>query len=1220
MTKVKDILSINLEDDIKSVVDIDISDESEEDKIDELNDFILTETLAKHLMDFCDYYSSETRQPGIWLSGFYGSGKSFFAKILGYLLENPTWKGTTVVDRFAPKLEGLKDASLLHNDINEIAKMSNLIVRFDVSKHNNEHGVSFMLLENFLHTLGCLSNSMGLWEYDMKNEGTYDEFCRRVEQIEGKSWADIKRTRSQSRKTFRKVMLDWQYDEYDFEQTMKDYNDHIKTYDATKLADDLSKYLDHHKDVRIVFFLDEVSEAINQGRIKIDELQGLAEALWRFDKHVWTICIAQQQLDDVVNAAMINRNSITKMTDRFHKGININAEEIDTIIRQRLLAKNDEGNNELSEYYKVKNGVISDITNIGGGLPITKNVKTFSAYYPFFEHQFRLLQYFLFGSGNLVSTQGGTRGMLLSSFDVLRKESMKDASLFTTVNAIQLCRQAEENVDSSLENRYNQAEGIINADDTITRVNGRELLMVIHFLTKASVVKTTIENITKASVRNMDEYYELLSGIRKSLDILVDNRVLIFSEGQYRITSEAEQRILDKKHRLEEDIPSFQINSFINKHLQLMPFVRKMQSTQVGGMKISFLVGIRNGEVFANSSEDAMKFLLSGLFDVAPTDGEYVETIKTDTQSEKGEANLIPTTQYNDPIFSLVRDLISMDYLTGDSTYTSDEKKAVQVILNTREEKTHQLEELISKAYTEGNIVYCYDSLNVSEDKIDSIVGDIQGRMYNNIFTRRLSGTLTDKLATRVFHTNANLLYKIYGDNPDFQFFDNSGKFIGDNLSVVTEITALSKQYITGVDLEKKLQAPPTGFDYGTIISTVAALFRGDKVIAKFGGNEYHSWKDDGAEEIFSTSKNFGKASFKSVVVTLSYKERIDIVDILKEDCHYKEITGYDINYQYNDFALVQAIANVARTERQKVLKNIFGDNELERLFNSSVSAMNFLKDYDGTVTNANYLQTAHQFLDEHNNEEYVKAVEHIERDIRFIDNNFDEIHDEENYLKEVDEELKKADFGQTEFTTLKDKWKQMHDTNVVTNFKSMKEVIVKVSDFYHEVMKQEAAQLAEKYVEVGNRLEAFTAKLSAYDRSWNESLWKQAESLQNDCEKYARISIDIPKMSISDRKTGYALHDFVNQITLADNWFTKIDVWETQIRTSTPTPRPTPGSGSGSGTTPEPQPKPEPKVVNMKSKMPRGKKHVSDYKSWLMQQLAIVNQMKSDDIVDFDN
>lgn len=52
-------------------------------------------------------------------------------------------------------------------------------------------------------------------------------------------------------------------------------------------------------------------------------------------------------------------------------------------------------------------------------------------------------------------------------------------------------------------------------------------------------------------------------------------------------------------------------------------------------MKINFMVGIRNGEVFSNSAEESMKFLLSGLFEVAPTDGEYVEAVKEDTQSER---------------------------------------------------------------------------------------------------------------------------------------------------------------------------------------------------------------------------------------------------------------------------------------------------------------------------------------------------------------------------------------------------------------------------------------------------------------------------------------------------------------------------------------------------------------------------------------------------------
>ena len=98
MTKIKDILSIRLEDDIKSVIDLNQQDESS--IMDELDGFILTESLAKHLADFCDFFTSNTAQPGLWLSGFYGSGKSYFSKMIGFLLKNPSIQGTSVRDRF----------------------------------------------------------------------------------------------------------------------------------------------------------------------------------------------------------------------------------------------------------------------------------------------------------------------------------------------------------------------------------------------------------------------------------------------------------------------------------------------------------------------------------------------------------------------------------------------------------------------------------------------------------------------------------------------------------------------------------------------------------------------------------------------------------------------------------------------------------------------------------------------------------------------------------------------------------------------------------------------------------------------------------------------------------------------------------------------------------------------------------------------------------------
>ena len=90
MSKIKDILSIELENDIKNV--IDLNSQNEEDIKDELDGFILTESLAKHLSDFLDVFCSDMKESGVWLSGFYGSGKSCFAKMIGFPIANPDRK------------------------------------------------------------------------------------------------------------------------------------------------------------------------------------------------------------------------------------------------------------------------------------------------------------------------------------------------------------------------------------------------------------------------------------------------------------------------------------------------------------------------------------------------------------------------------------------------------------------------------------------------------------------------------------------------------------------------------------------------------------------------------------------------------------------------------------------------------------------------------------------------------------------------------------------------------------------------------------------------------------------------------------------------------------------------------------------------------------------------------------------------------------------------
>lgn len=461
--KIKDILSIKLDDDIKNVIDLNVH--TEDAVKEELDGFILTESLAKHLSDFLNKFTSDMKETGVWLSGFYGSGKSYFAKMLGFLIENPIIQGTAFRERFAHKLTGLNNEDLIKNQINPLSKSKYKVVLFDTSKLDYKQGFAYMAMSQFLLSLGLMSNWVGFMEYHLLLNDQYEDFLRMVEeQNNGKHWKDLRQNMMTTMSALKKAMNVIMGEE-NFLDTRAMVEKRIDSYDADKLKEDLSLYLTKHPQEKIVFFIDEVSESIAQKKINLLDLEGLSESLSALGNRVWTVGIAQQAFNDVLNAAGLNYHLLNKVEARFKTRIPIAAEEIDKIIRKRLLDKSDAGKQELEKYYDKNSGMIQSVTNIAGlALSATKDRETYADYYPFFEHQFSMLQYFLFGSRDTVTSQIGTRGMLMSVFDVLKKESMTEEEVYTHVSAVELCNQAMENVSESLRIRYKQAEDHIQAD------------------------------------------------------------------------------------------------------------------------------------------------------------------------------------------------------------------------------------------------------------------------------------------------------------------------------------------------------------------------------------------------------------------------------------------------------------------------------------------------------------------------------------------------------------------------------------------------------------------------------------------------------------------------------------------------------------------------------------------------------------------------------------
>ena len=1214
MTKIKDILSIHLEEDIKSVIDLNQQDDKS--VIDELDGFILTESLAKHLADFCDFYVSNTSQPGLWLSGFYGSGKSYFSKMIGFLLKNPVLSGTSIRDRFANKLIGLSNASLLQNSINELGRSKNHVVLFDAAKTTGNHGICYMMMGAFLKSLNLNDDWVGIVEFNLIMSGRYEAFCDKVKEKFGEPWTARRKNMDLVYDTLEDTMLDGFCSENAYDEMRDAAKQRIQDYDANKLQEDLTRYLDKNPDLRIVFMIDEVSEAIAQQKINILDLEGMAESIAALGRKIWTIAIAQLQLDDVINGTNVNKSLLTKIIDRFRNRIPIAAEEVDTIIRKRLLAKTADGNSILQDYYKKNSGQISDITNlVGTGLKKTTDAKTYADYYPFYEHQFKMLQYFLFGTHKLVKTQVGTRGMLISAFDVLKKETMADRDIFVHVNASQLCRNAEESVPESLRARYNQADEHL-TDIKLKFVVGHDMLQTIHFLTESGA-KTTVENISRAYVNCPNDYFTVLEEVKKACKKLADDEILILSGDEYRITSETQQRIFEMMANY-DGIANYRIKGEITKEVKKMQLVRQAQTITADSGNVTFALQTDGGEPLNTGGNPNMKVVFHDILNVKPSLGEYVDKVKEETQSDKNTICVIPSPDYASEIQQTAETILRIQYIKDVPNLTDEEKKVVAEIVGTLEDKTRQLEQAIVKSYDEGRLVYLYNVSIMQQQSAPQIIKDTELKMYDNIYTKRLGGTLKDSIALQLLKVGANQLQNIIGSQPDFQFFDTSGQFIGDQLPVITEIMAHTATYNSGADLERDLCAAPTGYTFGTIFSTLAALFRASKIIIKYNNQEYHSWQQDGAKEPFMTARNFQRASFKAVTKSLGYNEKRNIVDTLK-DCNFKQLTGGNLSYNMNDFELVDAIRLLAVTEIQKVNNNICNDDERERLFRLSIAAKDLLLQYAKTVTDTNYFTTARTFLNDNDNEEFVNAIDKIEKDIRFINENLKTIEEQKSYLLDVKDEMEFVGIPMQAFDSLNERYSKMLESDPVHNYQQMQQVFQQVRDLYYQYMQQYAESMTQGYCELDGKLEQVRKKAEEYPKEWNASLITKLDDKQKTCRRYAVTKIELKHYDIRCSLCHLQLRDIDNAIKMLPQLQTEADVFDTEVKTTAPTPPQPPTPSPSPGPQPQPQPQPQPTVRKLRSQLPTGQLTVAQYKQWLKQQLAMVNSYDEKDILKFD-
>ena len=379
----------------------------------ELEEFVVTKELDQHLRRFFSGYCEamdKTGDPdvagkiGVWVSGFFGSGKSHFIKVLSYLLnnENHTHAGQTrrAVEFFDSKI---KDAMLL-GDINRAVASQTDVILFNIdSKADNRAGHD-AILAVFLKVLNELARYSGdhphiaHMERYLESKGKLGVFHDAYRTLTGTHWIDERDAYAFNRDEVIKALA---HTLRQSEPSCEKWIDGAEENFALNIENFckwVKDYLDGRgADHRIVFLVDEVGQFIGADTRLMLNLQTITEELGTVCMgRAWIVVTSQEDIDAVLGEMRGTRaNDFSKIQGRFRTRLSLSSSNVDEVIQERLLAKREEVRADLETAYLRQGDILKNqlsFKDVGTTFPQFKDADDFARHYPFAPYQFKLLQ------------------------------------------------------------------------------------------------------------------------------------------------------------------------------------------------------------------------------------------------------------------------------------------------------------------------------------------------------------------------------------------------------------------------------------------------------------------------------------------------------------------------------------------------------------------------------------------------------------------------------------------------------------------------------------------------------------------------------------------------------------------------------------------------------------------------------------------------------------
>ena len=548
---IQNMFAEDIERKINGVIKVDQSGEEVIDQ--ELGEYVITNELKKHFMSFFSYYSDAFDEPtadiGVWISGFFGSGKSHFLKMLSYILENRVVKGIRTVERFRGKFAD-DPATFMLIDKATRARTEAILFNIDIegSINKDKTAVLRVFAKMFYNHLGFYGDNLkvAMLEQYIDQQGKTEAFRQAFEARSGKRWQDVRKAFAFNGKAVIPALMETlDMSEADARVWFSDKSP--IEFSIAQLVSDIREYVNRQpKDFRLMFMIDEVGQYVGTDTDMLLNLQSIVEKLGsECQGKVWVICTGQEAIDEIIK---VRADEFSRIQARFKTRLSLTSSSVDEVIQKRILKKTPEAEALLEAIYDQNDSVLRNLFSFTDSVLDIKGYsgsKEFAVNFPFVPYQFIIMQKVFAeirkhgNSGKHLS--GGERSMLSGFQEAAQK--IKDCDEYAIVPFFRFYDTVHTFLDGSIRRVIERCQ---RAADSGLGIEAQDVdvLKLLYLVRYIDDVKPNLDNIVILMANDLrTDKISMRVSIAASLDRLMSQNYIARTGDIYNFLTDEEQDI-----------------------------------------------------------------------------------------------------------------------------------------------------------------------------------------------------------------------------------------------------------------------------------------------------------------------------------------------------------------------------------------------------------------------------------------------------------------------------------------------------------------------------------------------------------------------------------------------------------------------------------------------------------------------------------------------------